>query len=92
MPALRLFPSRLERPARWVYGAATLFFGLVFLALLWPIYPLFAAARPLIAGLPLSLFYLAVLLVACFVALLGLYVWESMSGRLDDGGAEGGSQ
>jgi TRAP-type C4-dicarboxylate transport system permease small subunit len=91
--SLRLFPSRLDRRARRVYGAVSLFFAAAFIALLWPVYPLFGHARPLILGLPPSLFYLAALLVACFVVLLGLYRWEATRGRLDgapgdDGGAD----
>lgn len=92
MRDLRLFPSRLDRTARRVYGAVVLFFAGVFLALLWPVYPLFAAARPLIAGLPLSLFYLASILVVCFLVLFGLYRWEAASGRLDDGEDGGRSE
>ncbi len=83
MRAARVFSSRLGRAERRVYGGVSLYFLVVFTAMLWPIYPLFSRARPLIAGLPPSLFYLAVLLLASFAVLLGLYRWESRRGRLD---------
>ena len=76
----RFFPSRLEPEARGVYGAVTAFFVLLFLALIWPVYPTFGTIRPLILGIPLSLFYVVVLLVAGFLALLVLFLWEDARG------------
>ena len=87
MQALRVFSSRLTRRERLVYGTITVYFCAVFAAMLWPIYPLFGGARPLIAGLPQSLFYLAVLLVTSFGVLGVLYRWELRRGRLDPGSA-----
>jgi len=69
-----------------VYGGVLLYFVVVFAAMLWPIYPFFGRARPLIAGLPPSLFYLTVLLLASFAVLLGLYRWEARCGRVDGEG------
>ncbi len=83
MGSLRIFSSRLGRRERRVYGAVLVYFLAVFVAMLWPVYSFFGRARPLIGGLPLSLFYLAVLLVSSFVILLCLYAWEAHSGRLD---------
>jgi hypothetical protein len=60
-------------------GVAALFFLLAFLALIWPVYPIFGDARPLILGLPLSLFYVAFWLVASFLVLLALYLFEERS-------------
>lgn len=79
----RVFASRLDPGERRVYGAVTVYFCLVFAAMLWPVYSWFAGARPLIAGLPLSLFFLTVLLLVSFAVLLGLYRWEARRGRLD---------
>jgi hypothetical protein len=81
--AVRVFSSRLGRRERRIYGGVLLYFLIVFAAMLWPIYPLFSRARPLVAGLPLALFYLVVLLIASFGVLLGLYGWEKRRGRLD---------
>ena len=81
----RVFASRLDRRERRVYGAVTVYFTVVFAAMLWPVYPLFARARPLLAGLPLSLFYLTVLLLLSFAVLLGLYRWEGGRGPPDSG-------
>lgn len=55
---------------------AALFFLLAFFALIWPIYPIFSTARPLILGMPQSLFYVAFWLIASFLALLALYLAE----------------
>ncbi len=56
--------------------AAILFFLVAFAALIWPIYPLFGHERPLVLGMPLSLFYVASWLVASFLVLLALYLHE----------------
>ena len=87
MGSVRLFSSRLGRRERWVYGGVLVYFLAIFAAMLWPVYSFFGRARPLIGGLPLSLFFLAVLLIASFAVLLGLYWWESRSGRLDSDSA-----
>jgi uncharacterized iron-regulated membrane protein len=44
---------------------------------------LFSRVRPFVFGIPLALFYLLVLLLACFFSLLALYRWEDRRGRLD---------
>lgn len=49
---------------------------LVQLALIWPIYPLFSGARPFILGLPLSFFWLIVVLVCAFGLLLWYYLTD----------------
>ncbi len=56
--------------------SVALFFLFAFAALIWPIYPLFGGARPLILGMPQSLFYVACWLVASFLVLLALYLYE----------------
>ena len=61
MRQLRVFATSLAGAERRLYGGVLVFFCAVFAAMLWPIYPIFSAARPLVFGLPLSLFYLAVL-------------------------------
>lgn len=85
----RFFPSDLSARERRIYGLLTLFFVLMLLALTWPVYTLFSGIRPLVLGMPLSLFYIVVVLVVSFLVLLGLYLWEDRRGRLDDGPAEG---
>lgn len=72
----RIFPSHLSPRERVVYRAATLFFVVLFFALIWPVYPRFAGIRPLILGVPLSLAYVVGLLLASFFGLLALFVWE----------------
>jgi hypothetical protein len=45
-------------------------------ALVWPVYPMFSGIRPLIFGLPLSLAYIVIVLLAMFAALIWLYLGE----------------
>lgn len=77
----RFFPTDLHPGARRVYAAATGFFVALFAALVWPVYPAFGRIRPLVLGMPLSLFYVVVLLVAGFLALLLLFLWEGRRQR-----------
>lgn len=85
----RFFPSDLSDRERRIYGALTVFFFLVLLALTWPVYTLFSGIRPLVLGMPFSLFYIVVVLVVSFLVLLGLYLWEDRRGRLDDDSSGG---
>lgn len=87
-PRIRLFPSHLRPEERRVYGTIVLFFLLVLAALVWPIYPLFAGVRPLVLGMPFSLYYVVVLLVGSFLVLLLLFLWEEghLGGRRRESG------
>lgn len=75
----------MPRAERRVYGAAAAFYVLLFILLVWPVYRLFAGARPFVLGVPLSLVYVVALLILGFVVLLGLFVWEGRreAGRRD---------
>ena len=64
-----------ERRAR-VYKIVILYFILIFAAMMWPIYPIFSRIRPMVLGIPFSLFYLVILIIASFLVLLSLYLWE----------------
>ncbi len=79
----RIFPSTLSKVERRIYGAATVVFIGVFLATMWPIYPLFNRIRPFVLGMPASLFYLLVLVFVGFFSLLALYRWEDGRGKLE---------
>ncbi|MFQ5678351.1 MAG: hypothetical protein ACE5HP_02720 [Gemmatimonadota bacterium] len=79
----RFFSSRLARRDRTVYGAVAVYFLLVFLALIWPVYPRFSRIFPTVLGLPLSLAYIVLLILLSFLVLLGLYLWESRTGRVE---------
>jgi len=82
----RFMPSGLTRHQRRVYGAVTIFFIVVFFALMWPVYALFSGIRPIVLGMPFSLVYLVVILAASFLVLLGVFTWE---GRAEGGPDEG---
>lgn len=88
-----VFSSKLSPDERRVYRAATLFFIAVFFAFMWPVYPLFNRIRPLVLGMPFSLFYLVLILTVAFLAILALYRWEVRHGKLDEpeAGAEQGA-
>lgn len=89
----RFFPSELDARERRIYGALTLFFVTVLLALTWPVYTLFSGIRPLVLGMPFSLFYIVAVLVLSFLVLLGLYLWEERRGELDrDGDGAAGAE
>ena len=81
-----VFSSKLTPAERRVYKAATFLFIAVFFAFLWPVYPLFNRVRPLLLGMPMSLFYLVTVLSVAFVAILVLYRWEDRHGKLDEPG------
>ena len=49
-----------------------LLFVIIFLALIWPVYPLASRIEPFVFGLPFSLFYVLSLVLLSF-ALLWLY-------------------
>jgi hypothetical protein len=75
--------GRLHRERRRiVFALAVVYFLLLFLALLWPIYPVFSRIDPRVLGLPLALFYQVVMLVLSFAALLALYIFERVRGDL----------
>ncbi len=79
----RVFSSALSKAERRIYGAVTVIFIGVFLATMWPIYPLFNRIRPFVLGMPASLFYLLVLVFVSFFSLLALFRWEDRRGKLE---------
>ena len=79
-----IFSSELSASERRIYRAATILFIAVFFAFMWPIYPIFNHIRPLILGMPASLFYLVFLLSVAFAAILALYLWEDRHGKLEE--------
>ncbi len=82
----RVFPSRLTPRARRVYRAVTVFYVLLFFALLWPVYPRFAGLEPRVLGLPFSLAYVVAGVLLSFLVLFALFRWER---RNPDGGGDG---
>lgn len=84
-PRPRLLPSDLDPDQRRVYRGALVFFLVVLAALVWPVYSLFADIRPLVLGMPLSLAWVVAWVLASFVGLLSIFLWESRR----DGGRRG---
>ena len=82
--APRIFPTRLERSARRVYRVVTLFYLLLFLAFLWPVYPRFAGIAPRVLGLPFSLAYVVAGVLLSFMVLWSLFTWENRRARRPD--------
>jgi polyferredoxin len=78
---LKLFPDRSSarhRRRRLIFLAI---YGALFASLIWPVYPLFAGARPLVLGLPLSLAWIVLVLSLMFAALLWLFFGEEPRGE-----------
>lgn len=90
---VRLFPSDLTPGERRVYGAVLAFYLATTVGLVWPAYAAFADIRPLVLGVPFSLFYVVLWVVASFLVLLGVYLWEDRrerdEGAPDAAGASG---
>lgn len=66
-----------------VYKVVIFYFIVVFAAMMWPIHPYFSRIRPMVLGIPFSLFYLVILIVASFLVLLALYLWEQREDGTD---------
>jgi len=74
--SLRFFPETTPvttRRRRWFFLAA---WCTISALLIWPIYPLFKSATPLILGLPLSLAWILLAMVLMFLALLVLFLGD----------------
>ncbi len=80
--APRFFPRALSRRARRVYGAVLAWFLFVVVATTWPAYGLLARVRPFVLGMPLSLAWPSLLLVASFGVGYALYRWELRNGLI----------
>ena len=56
------------------YRRLFLFFIVVFLATMWPVYPVFNRIQPFVFGIPFSLFYVFGLTVVSFTVLLVFHI------------------
>jgi len=79
----RFFSRHLTRTQRRVYGAATAWFVFAGASLLWPFYVPMARVRPLVLGMPWSLFWLALMVSVSFGVAAALFRWESRRGLID---------
>lgn len=68
----------VSKPARY----AVAFCLAAFIAVLWPVYSWFGGIYPMILGMPMSLFYLAVVIAVVFSVMLALFLWEDRNNRL----------
>ncbi len=64
-------------PRHSARGVWALFFTIVFLASMWPIYPVFSRIEPLVLGIPFSLVYLAGLGALSFGGMLIMYLRDT---------------
>lgn len=76
-------PSRRPKPGRAVYAAIVTFYCLLFVALIWPVYPRFATIEPRVLSVPFGLAYVVLGLLLSFFVLLGLFLWEESHGLND---------
>lgn len=84
-PGPRFVPSELTPRERRIYLGAAAVLAVVFGALVWPVYPLFAGIRPMVLGVPLSLAWVVAWLLVSFTTLLALFLWEGRRGDRGDG-------
>ena len=68
----------VSQPARYV----AVFCLAAFIAVTWPVYSWFGGIYPMVLGMPLSLFYLVLLIASVFSVMLGLFLWEDRNDRL----------
>ena len=80
----RVLSRSLTSRQRRVYLAATLWFLLVAVGSTWPGFLPFNRIRPLVLGMPLSLFYLGALAVLSFGVGVALRLWEMREGLVDE--------
>ena len=81
---IRLLSRRLDPRLRRLYRSLILFYVLLTLALIWPVATLFSRVRPIVLGMPFSLFCIAALIVTSFSVLLALFIWEGRTGKSCD--------
>jgi hypothetical protein len=68
----------VSTPAR----CAAAFCAFAFIAVLWPVYSWFSGIDPMVLGMPMSLFYLVVVVASVFSVMLGLFLWEDHNDKL----------
>ena len=77
-------PRRTPPPDRHpVAVAVAAFYVLLFVALVWPVYPRFATIEPRVLAMPFSLSYVVVGLLFSFFVLFGYYLWERKRETVD---------
>lgn len=72
-----------------VHLAVIAFYTLLFFALIWPVYPMFATIEPRVLGVPFSMAYVVGALLLSFFVLLAFFLWERSQG-VDQPTPEGG--
>ena len=68
----------VSKPARYVAA----FCVAAFIAVLWPVYSWFSDIEPVVLALPMSLFYLVVVIATVFSVMLALFLWEDRNDKL----------
>ena len=81
---IRLFSQRLDPKLRRLYRSLLIFYVVLTLLLVWPVTTLFSRVRPLVLGMPFSLFAIAALIMTSFSVLLVLFIWEGRTGKSCD--------
>jgi hypothetical protein len=83
-PADQVRKRRESMSVRWVRRGTALFFLLFVLAVTWPGMLHFNRIHPLVLGLPLSMFWIALWVVCSFLILLLVDVVEGKTRKADD--------
>jgi hypothetical protein len=77
--------SRDPRTRRTVATLVALFYVALFVALIWPVYPLFSGIEPRILEMPFSLVYVVGSLILSFAVLFAYHLWEGADDDPVDG-------
>ena len=76
VPIRLIFKSKHPTKRKRTF-VVVLLLGLVQFSMIWPIYPLFASATPLILGFPLSFAWVILMVICSFSILLWFFINEN---------------
>lgn len=73
---VRLFPEGMPRPVRRAYIGYLIYFIVLVLCTVWPIYLIGNRVEPYVLGMPFSMFWIVLVLGASLAGLFHLYRFE----------------
>lgn len=73
---VRLFPEGMPRAVRVAYIGHLIYFIAILLGTVWPIYLIGNRVEPYVLGIPFSMFWIVLVLIASLGGLVHLYMFE----------------
>jgi len=73
---VRLFPEGMPRAVRRAYIGYVIYFVVVLLCTVWPVYLIGNRVEPYVLGTPFSMFWIILVLIASLLGLAHLYRFE----------------